>query len=490
MAKRMDSVKFTGFHLLRPDRVSLTWQHTPNLNGVFRENNLYVQFDGGVRLDADIALYMFFSTVVPCYATTHRRSFTVEYPFQCDRRISDVILEYFDFPHVKVSFGDAEAPTYTSGETNSKTHALFYGGGKDSSLSAALHADLYGPENTTLFRLVWDSELTNLPKKRAIIAAHMENLEKKGFDVQFVESNFHCIIESREVGKSANFALYPGLMAPALANGAYQQMAHGYDGSEFHLGTNPSKKARFALVKPENISAYADAVSLALKRQLSVRNFNYALGPTPAFKLLSSSYPDYYSNIYMCERLGGKWCLKCRKCFTYALASLANQAACDFNLGYYFQNSQYIQDLVNDVEAAFADSPSEFPPQVDRLAHRNHICAIIELIRQIDLNYTREALWHKKYRDSFLNFVRITEPFRYFEYPEHSKFWLRAFEEDQNFAGISPIKRQAEKDVLLQRCASAGIPIYSDYELTGVNLGKVVTYRYASLDTNSRRSLP
>lgn len=474
----MDAIKFISYQLQHPGQVTLTWKHSENLTGVFKETRLYVKFDEAITLDADIAQYMFFSVVIPCYATIHRQPFVVDFPFKTDKRIAETILRYFNFSQVKVHIGTSDGPSFQHGGNNCRTHALFYGGGKDSSLSAAIHADLYGAEKTTLFRLVWDSDIANLSKKREIISDHLSFLQKRGFEVQFVESNFHCVIENRDVGKSANFALYPGLMAPALAAGKYIQAAHGYDGSEFHLGTNPSQRARFALVRPEFISAYANATSLTLKRNFAVRNFNYGLGPNPAFKLLSAAYPEYYSNIYMCERLGGKWCLKCRKCFTYALASLANQKECDFNLGYYFENSQYVRELVTDVESGFADSPTQFPPQVDKFAHRNHTCAIIQLSRQIDPSYAREKLWHKKYRNAFLNLVRIIEPFRYFDYPEHSKFWLRAFEEDQHFAEISIEEQQREKTILLERCSAAQVPINSDYELSGVNVSKIVKYRY------------
>ncbi|WP_175121639.1 hypothetical protein [Achromobacter animicus] len=157
---------------------------------------------------------------------------------------------------------------------------------------------------------------------------------------------------------------------------------------------------------------------------------------------------------------------------------LANQEECDFNLGYYFENSKYVQDLVTEVESAFGEAIAQTPPQVDKFAHKNHTCAIIELASQIDPTYARQKLWHKRYRNSFLNLVRIIEPFRYYDYPDHSKFWLRAFEEDQYSSGITIEEQQREKLILLDRCAQANVEVSYAYEFTGVNTGRVVSYRY------------
>ncbi|WP_158685857.1 hypothetical protein [Achromobacter spanius] len=462
--------------------INLFWENSETLNGVFKERNLQIKFDGAAKIDADIALYMFCSVIIPCYATLYKHPISVTFNYKSNESIPAQVLKYFDISNFSVHIGTTESPSFQFGRPGAMTHALFYGGGKDSSLSAAIHADLYGAENTTLFRLVWDADLANLPRKKKIISEHLATLKAKGFDIRFVESNFHGIIESREIGKSANFALYPGLMAPALAAGKYVQAAHGYDGSEFHFGNDSTKRARFALVRPAAVNAYASVTGLALKRAFSVRNFNYGIGPVPAFKLLSSTYPEYFSNIYMCERLGGKWCLKCRKCFTYALACLANQEECDFNLGYYFENSKYVQDLVTEVESAFGEAIAQTPPQVDKFAHKNHTCAIIELASQIDPTYARQKLWHKRYRNSFLNLVRIIEPFHYYDYPDHSKFWLRAFEEDQYSSGIAIEEQQREKRILLDRCAQANVEVSYAYEFTGVNTGRVVSYRYGDAD--------
>ena len=264
-------------------------------------------------------------------------------------------------------------------------------------------------------------------------------------------------------------------MAPLIAKRGFKQLSHGYDVAHFHMPANPKREIPFKVVRPENLKILAAALSQTKNHPVTFRNFNYALNAGVAFKLLAQSYPDYLANIYMCERLAGKWCIKCRKCFLYALACLAYKCPSDFNLGYFFQNSQYVKDLISDINENFNPKTGDIG-YTTKFAYPTHLCSTIQVAHDIDLNYARERLWHNKYPEAFINLIKIIEPYKNLSFPDYDAFWLRAFEEDSRELGEN--SENSELKILLKRLEDVSIPVSEKYIFDGLNRDTPVVYDF------------
>lgn len=478
----MSYLALESYDLIDDKVVHITWSASDDLSNVFKSTTLTIKFDTPVNLNADIAAFTFLNIIVPCYYQSHDSDYEVSFPENITQEILDNSRKYHEFD--KVNFINPEETEINSNSidrTTTTDYAIFYGGGKDSLLSAAIHQDVYGAENVTLLRLVWDVKTGNLDSKRDIISEPLKFMAKRGFKYEYVESNFHSIIFNRDIGKIPNFALYPGLMAPLISRRGFKQLAHGYDAGHFYKHPKVGKKLHFQLVRPEYLKVLSSALSSAVAEPVAFKNFNYGFNAGVAFKLLAKGYPEYLPNIYMCERLAGKWCIKCRKCFFYALACLAYKCPSDFNLGYFFQNSQYVKDLVEEIAEVYKSGSAKIR-YVDKLAYRNHVCSTVQVAHDIDLNYARSRLWHQKYPDAFLNLVKIIEPYKNFNFPDYDAFWLRAYEEDARELGTDLNRDELKK--LLSSLEKASIPISDKYQIGGINREMPVEHDYR-VETNT-----
>jgi hypothetical protein len=459
--------------------VKLLWEASPSLKGVFKSTQLTIKFNSSITLSADISAFIFLNVIVPCYRHTKEGTIAVTFPKYVKQSIIQKLTNYHNLHNISFIVPPRQSPV--SNETrqtlNSKKYALFYGGGKDSLLSAAIHEDAYGANATTLLRLVWDVDPSKLNSQRELINGPLDFMSKRGFQYEYVESNYHAIVEDRNVGKIPNVALYPGLMAPLIAKKGYCQLSHGYDAAEFHLPKKAGGKPRCKLVRPEQLNTLSCALSDALTNKISFRNFNYGFNPGVAFKLLARAYPQYLPNIYMCERIAGKWCIKCRKCFSYALSCLAYEIPCDFNLGYFFQNSAYIKDLIKEVEEAYSNTPESIK-YVTKFAAPRHLCSMVQIAHDINLETARRLLYHKKYSAAFVNLIRIIEPYKNFTFTDFDAFWMRAYEEDAMWAHENDTPNTLKN--LIKRLNESAIPISSKYQFVGLSRTDKVNYNYTT----------
>lgn len=453
--------------------VRLAWKEPEDRKGVFKEPLLTVRFDNAVDINRDVAAFTFMSVIAPCYHNISAVPFSVGFPETVSRDIIEPIKRYHSLDRLSLPSGDREVSKVSARRTTS--HALLYGGGKDSLLSAALQEDLFGAENVTLLRLVWDTNRDLLSQKRAIISDTIGFMEGRGFQHELIESDFHVNVSTRDIGKAPNVALYPGLMAPLLVGRKFKQIAHGYDVTHFHQPRTAKSGMPFDAVRPEKMRILSQTLGTLSGEGITFKDYNYGIHPGIAIKLLAKEYPDYMSNLYMCERLAGKWCIKCRKCFLYALGSLAYRYRSDFQLGYFFQNSSYIRGLLEDVDLAFAEPRSE-PPYVKRFAYPTHVCSTIQIAHDIDLDYAKQQLDHPRYPDAYSNLLHIIMPFREFSFPDHDAFWLSAYNEDAEY--LQNDQDGSQRDHLIKRFKSAGVPISSKKLFTGYNQDRKVEYRF------------
>jgi hypothetical protein len=458
--------------------VSLEWKTSAQVNPAFTHNRLDIEFENEVSIDINSAAFIFLNIVVPCFVATNPDGFEVTLPDKANKELVFDLLAYHSLDKkvaVPEKFLTDKKPKKRKSRNQNK-YALFYGGGKDSLLSAALHGEIYGPSNTTLLRLVWDADPEKVAAKRAIFSETQKFMEDKGFGFEYVTSNFHVNVISRDIGKAPNIALYPGIMAAIVQEGRFDQFSHGYDAGHFHLPTRAGASIPFGNVRPEKMVYLARAMSTLSGRRTRIKNFNYGVNAGVAIKCLAGSFPEYLPNIYMCERLTQKWCIKCRKCFLYALSCLAYRIPPDFNLAYFFQKSTYVHALLDEMEKTRNDGDINNIVYLKKFAYPTHLCSTVEVLRDIDLSEAKKILDLPQYPSSWKNFKTIFDFYANYRFPEHGMFWTRAYQEDARVLENDD-DRMAELK-LVQIMNKAGILCTMQSDFDGWNSDKPVKYHF------------
>ena len=474
-------VEVTKAWLETPEKICLEWSTDFDDSEVFKKHSLVISYDTEVSFSSELATFIFINTILVCYCKYYHESlieFTL--PIELSKSLQLNIEKYHSISFISNSVIDLNIRETYSKNISKYENALFYGGGKDSLLSALLQRSIYGAENIVLLRLVWDVNKENLTEKRAIIKAPLQYMKEIGVESVLVESNFHNIIKSRDIGKLPNLALYPALMLPLIISLGVKRVVNGYDAGHFHFPSNnkfTEGKMPFSSARPEQLSILSDSVEELVGKKLYFRNYNYAINENIAFEILSKAYKEHWNNIYMCERLAGKWCIKCKKCFLYSIACLSFKMESEFNLGYFFQNSVYIKELLNDVSENIDQKGTFCPPYIYRFSYPTHFCSMIRLCKNIDLDYARKKIEHSRYPEAYDNFMKIVSKYRVDSYTDYDYFWFSAYELDL-ITSKDP-NGSAEREKMLSLLDNARVGISYKSKFIGLNRERGVLYDYS-----------
>jgi len=474
-------VEVTKAWLETPEKICLEWSTDFDDSDVFKSRLLTITYDEEVPLNAGLATFIFINTILACYSKYYKRE-VIDYvlPAELSYSVETSIKQYHN-----IEFSSECSKVLSIEEKLATTdieyeNALFYGGGKDSLVSALIQKELYGASNIVLLRLVWDTDVNNLPIKRSIIEKPLNYMREIGIESKLIESNFHNIITNRHIGKLPNLALYPGLMMPILSKLNVKRVVNGYDPGLFHLPVlnkaGEKKLMPFSTARPEQLKILAESIEGMLKQKIYFRNYNYAINENIAFELLSKAFQEHWANIYMCERLVGKWCLKCRKCFLYAIACLAFEMESDFNLGYFFQTSKYIQDLVYELKSLDIESYSQ-PPYFDKFSAPTHFCVTIRLVNYINLDYAKSKIDHEKYNEAYNNFLDIIKTYKKDLFTDYDYFWMAAYEYDLLTSEDPNLKSERLK--MLELLDNSRVGISYKRKFLGLNRDRDVLYDYS-----------
>lgn len=459
--------------------VALRWKVDFDDSDVFKSHELYINYNYRVNIRLEFIFFIFMNVIGTIYCKFyHNKKLSIHFPQEWNDNLLDLIKQYqcIDFNYIVMK--NFTLPMYKFPEISSeKTYrnALFYGGGKDSLLSGLIQKKLYGASQLVLLRLVWDENEENLIKKKLAIRESLKEMEDLGVDSYLVDSNYHSIVASRNIGKLPNLALYPGLMLPLIDILQVTRISNGYDASEFYDIDNYRKKTRFLSARPQNLQRLSNITSTILNRSIYYRNYNYGVLPNIAFELLSKEFSNSWETLYMCERLSGKWCIKCRKCFTYALACLAYRMDSDFNLGYFFQKSLYVINLLTEISNNTKNG--NLGEYISLFAAKVHFIPMLQILKLIDVKKAKDILDHPKYPDAFNNLLSIINYYSEVSgYEDYSYYWGKAL--IYELAYSQDPNSKFEKSELLSMFIEAEIGISFKSRIHGVNGSDLVTYNY------------
>ncbi len=101
----------------------------------------------------------------------------------------------------------------------------------------------------------------------------------------------------------------------------------------------------------------------------------------------------------------------------------------------FFQNSVYIKSLIDSIR----NENQEFHSNsvLNKICYPNHYNSTLDLISLIDIDYVKSKLTHKKYPESFSNFMSIIAPLMDQPKPHFSSFWQEAWKEQVGVAKVN-----------------------------------------------------
>lgn len=428
----MDSyIKLKEYTKETPTTINIKWDVSDDLKSVHEDNSLLLNFEEEVPLNSFIAHYIFLSAILPIYALETQSIITVHLKYNYNE-LYQKLIEYHSLKNCVIKYENLKTHdeinlSNTYENVNNNTFGIFYGGGKDSLLSAALHQYIYPKDsNIILLRLIFGTS-NELVAKRNIFKASVKDLIDSGFSLKTCESDFHSKVRDSATAKRCNFGLFFAFFAPLLFKYNFKQLSFGVDGTEYYYPKSDGI-VPYLRVRPEKIVKVIEAFNNTSNTKTKIKNFNFAIPPGLAFKIILKKFPHYMNSLYMCERAISKWCIKCRKCFTYVLYSIAyKNEKPDFSFSYFFENSIYVKELIKEIKHGNINIPKSKYIYINKLCYHKHQLATFDVINSIDFNYARSVIYSKKYPNAWKNFLEIVTPFLGLDSKNNNSFWLAAY---------------------------------------------------------------
>ncbi|HEY7034087.1 MAG TPA: hypothetical protein VH482_22305, partial [Thermomicrobiales bacterium] len=271
-------------------------------------------------------------------------------------------------------------------------YAVFFGGGKDSTLATCLLSELFGPDRVLLVQFVGphrlDSVLTERIERRQETLMLRPAREHLGVATQRVWTDYQARFRPEGYRARPHLELYTVGALPAL-------LAHGATLCTFCItwqsySVDPDAHGHpvyhYARSRPEVTATQSARYRRALGVDLTVADVSLPFSHLVAFRFLAERYPRALDQIVMCAQAGidQRWCYCCLKCVEYALYSLYCGLLDDrFDYDRLFARSPFARALVAFAESGVELSPTGNAPWQPFFSLERHFLAICHVVATI-----------------------------------------------------------------------------------------------------------
>jgi hypothetical protein len=244
-----------------------------------------------------------------------------------------------------------------------RPYAVFFGGGKDSTLTAELLAELHGGEQVLLVQFVGPLNSTRELERRLTLRQEAQMLgparRRLGAATQRVWTDYQAQFRSAANHARPHVELYTAGALPALLAWGVELATFSYAWTEYALTRrrDGTPRFRFAGSRPESLADQSRHYRRAFGLNLVVTNLGMMFSGLAAYRLLAERYPVAALQIVPCTigGIGERWCYDCKKCGNFALIGLAGGIADPtFDYDRFFAQSRFVRGLV-----AYAESGVE-----------------------------------------------------------------------------------------------------------------------------------
>lgn len=437
------------------DTVSFQWESNKEVP-IFKKNNFYFRYEG-INIEntsSKVHWNSFLSLMLPLLKQVNEQVvLTLPEAIPCD--IVETWMNYHEVSNVKVfplinEPSNLEEDRKNMQQDSSKI-GILYGGGKDSSFTLSMLSEIYGIENIVLISYVFPmdknaTEKIDLRRDKFILEPLKNEL---GVKYQKIYTDFRATLVDQATANHVHTALYTGTAVPVIQEYNLSLVTYSYEFILYwtHYYKSEERKFGFKRSRPEFDDYISQRTNASFNTSFAIKNFNYFISETVAFKVLGQRYPYMLKYLLMCETTSDtntKWCRKCHKCAEYALYSLCYQLEQkEIDYEDFFTNSPYIQRVLEKTENApilEGEGNCQWDIAVVSIGHYQSFCHIIG---SIDPEYVKG----KVSQSAFDNFMKLKSRFGKRTYPIFEGIIQPAFEV------LNPPKAKEIKQILLEHCS-------------------------------------
>jgi hypothetical protein len=208
--------------------------------------------------------------------------------------------------------------------------AVFFGGGKDSTLTACLLSELQGKDDVLVVQYVVPSHPG--PDAAARVERRQDGLmlrpvrENLGLATRRVWTDYLAQMRIGGYRGRPHAELYTLGALPLLLSHGVSLCTFCLSWTEYGFVRGPDGRPRFqnARSRPEVLATQSAHYRRALGTDLTVTNLNLLFTGLSAVRLLTERYPRAYAQFVSCTfgDVDQRWCYRCRKCAWYPFFGL------------------------------------------------------------------------------------------------------------------------------------------------------------------------
>jgi hypothetical protein len=379
------------------DTVVLRWRQSA-ANPFQQVNEFFIRYEG-IDLAAfspELFYEVFLGLQLKVFAA-YRAPVELVFPTPVPRSTAAYWAAFHDAEHVTiapiaehVAYSPWRAVPAPGRKTN--PYAVFFGGGKDSTLATCLLSELYGSDRVVLIQFVGplrvDPALTERIERRQESLMLRPARELLGVATQRVWTDYQAQFRPEGYRARPHLELYTvGALPALLARGvALCTFCITWQSYSIDRDARGRPVYHYAKSRPEVTATQTTHYRRALGVDLTVADVSLPFSHLLAFRFLAERYPHALKQIVMCAQAGidQRWCYRCLKCVEYALYSLYCGFVDDrFDYDRLFARSPFAHQLAAYAESGVELSPSGNAPWQPFFSLERHFLAICHVVANI-----------------------------------------------------------------------------------------------------------
>jgi len=299
----------------------------------------------------------------------HKAPVRVELPVTMPRASIAWWQKFSDAPLVDATpLGDAPYSAWARGPVvrEPRSVALFFGGGKDSTLGRSVLGEIRGEEEVLLIQFV--QPMVRVKGERDRLRARQRNLiiepalRGTRLAAAGVETDFIVTMHGPGWAARPHTNLYTIAALPVLLHRGVKAAFMSIEMTAYWCRTEEdgAQSFGFARSRPEVYAGQSAHLAAVAGVDIEYGNTSAPISELGSYRILLERYPAAFERIVMCGvgEIDRRWCMKCKKCAEYVFFGLVcGRRHDDIDYRRFWTESTHIQKLL---ELA-ASSPARHP---------------------------------------------------------------------------------------------------------------------------------
>ena len=351
------------------DRVTYRWTE-PDASPFQRASSFELVYPG-VPLAAfslELLVEIFISLQWKVFGL-HKAPVLVELPVTMPRASIAWWQGFSDAPLVDAApLGDSPYSAWSGGPVvrEPRSLALFFGGGKDSTLGRSALAEIAGEDEVLLVQFVQPMVRVRGERDRLRVRQHNLIIEPALRGTRLaaagVETDYIVTFHGPGWAARPHTNLYTIAALPVLLHRGVKAAFMSIEMTAYwcRTGENGEHSFGFPRSRPEVYAGQSAHLAAVAGVEIEYGNTSAPISELGSYRILLERYPAAFERIVMCGvgELDRRWCMKCKKCAEYVLFGLlCGRRHHDIDYRRFWSESTHIQKLL----ALAAESQERHP---------------------------------------------------------------------------------------------------------------------------------